>query len=282
MKKRKLVKWNENENNLLREKYPLLGAKKILPFFNRSLRAIKEQVKKLGLKMLEEERKKSNIKYSKETVENAVKNADCFANAIRNLRLIAQAGNYKSIKKLIHYYEIDTSHFLTQSELTKLRIKNSGFKQKQINIENRLTENSTIRNCTLKEKLYKDNIKERKCEECGQDENWRGRTFSLILDHINGINNDNRLENLRILCPNCNATLDTHCSNNRKIKTRQIKIAQPRKKKVPLPTLELLTELVKHKTYVEIGQQFGVSDNAVRKWFKGYGVEPPKKQKMRL
>jgi len=40
--------------------------------------------------------------------------------------------------------------------------------------------------------------------------------MTLILDHINGVNNDNRLENLRIVCPNCNATLDTHCIGVRK------------------------------------------------------------------
>jgi protein-arginine kinase activator protein McsA len=40
--------------------------------------------------------------------------------------------------------------------------------------------------------------------------------MALVLDHINGVWNDNRLENLRILCPNCNATLDTHCGRKNK------------------------------------------------------------------
>lgn len=52
------------------------------------------------------------------------------------------------------------------------------------------------------------------CEKCGQDENWYGEHMSLILDHINGVNDDHRLENLRIVCPNCNATLPTHCGKN--------------------------------------------------------------------
>src|ERR671918_632900 len=43
---------------------------------------------------------------------------------------------------------------------------------------------------------------------------WRGRRMGLILDHINGVRDDNRLENLRIVCPNCAATLDTHCGRN--------------------------------------------------------------------
>ena len=49
----------------------------------------------------------------------------------------------------------------------------------------------------------------RRCELCGQTESWRGRTMALILDHVNGVPTDNRLENLRIVCPNCAATLDT-------------------------------------------------------------------------
>ena len=83
-----------------------------------------------------------------------------------------------------------------------------------------MIENSSYRSTdSLKKRLYKEGIKERVCEKCGQDENWKGEHISLILDHINGVNNDNRIENLRILCPNCNATLETHCKGNKGLKT---------------------------------------------------------------
>ena len=67
----------------------------------------------------------------------------------------------------------------------------------------------------LKKRLFAAGLKKRECEECGQTEEWRGKTLYLILDHINGDHYDNRLENLRILCPNCNACLPTHGSKNR-------------------------------------------------------------------
>jgi hypothetical protein len=78
------------------------------------------------------------------------------------------------------------------------------------------TENSTFSRRTLKQRLYREGLKQRLCELCGQGEDWHGRHMSLILDHINGVADDNRLENLRIVCPNCAATLDTHCGRNTK------------------------------------------------------------------
>ena len=53
------------------------------------------------------------------------------------------------------------------------------------------------------------------CAECGINE-WRGRPLRLHLDHINGISNDNRFENLRLVCPNCHSQTDTYCGRNRK------------------------------------------------------------------
>ena len=62
-------------------------------------------------------------------------------------------------------------------------------------------------------RLIKEGIKDHKCECCGLSE-WMGVPISLEVDHINGINNDHRLENLRILCPNCHAQTDTYRGKN--------------------------------------------------------------------
>lgn len=70
----------------------------------------------------------------------------------------------------------------------------------------------------LRLRLFKDKIKERKCEICGISQ-WNGVQLSLILDHINGINNDHRLENLRIVCPNCDSLLPTFCGRNKRLKS---------------------------------------------------------------
>ena len=67
-----------------------------------------------------------------------------------------------------------------------------------------LTKNSGYSRSRLKERLIENGLKEYKCECCGLTK-WLDKPISLQLHHINGINNDNRLENLQLLCPNCHS-----------------------------------------------------------------------------
>ena len=69
----------------------------------------------------------------------------------------------------------------------------------------------------IKRRLLAEGLKEPRCELCGQGEIWQGKPMSMILDHINGVRDDHRLENLRMVCPNCAATLDTHCGRRNRI-----------------------------------------------------------------
>jgi hypothetical protein len=166
-----------------------------------------------------------------------------------------------------------------------------------------LVENSTDNRGSLKRRLYREGVKTRRCELCGQDEIWRGRRMALILDHMNGIASDNRLENLRIVCPNCAATLDTHCGRNlphrdvevgcercgkrfvrtrkeqrycsRACGTRYARSIGPRPAawKVPHPPYEQLVREVAETSYRAVGRKYGVSDNAIRKWLRAYERE---------
>ena len=78
-----------------------------------------------------------------------------------------------------------------------------------------LVENSTYTNISrLKIRLVNEGKLEYKCQICGINE-WLGQKLSLQLDHINGINNDHRIENLRFLCPNCHSQTETYAGKNK-------------------------------------------------------------------
>lgn len=148
----------------------------------------------------------NNIEQIKKIIENSFNKTD----VLNKLGLKNHGGNYNTLSSFIRDNKIDVNHFMP-NKITKI-IENNGSKL----ISDILIENSTYKSTNnLKRKLYKLGLKERKCELCGQTEEWQGKKMSLILDHINGDRHDNRIENLQIVCPNCNATLETHCRGMR-------------------------------------------------------------------
>jgi hypothetical protein len=163
-------------------------------------------------------------------------------------------------------------------------------------------EGSNYKRTHLKQRLYDEGLKEPFCELCGQDELWHGQRMSLILDHVNGVSDDNRIENLRIVCPNCNAKLETHCGRKNRIErgadicwhclevytprfdgqkycsracgTRRHRgVPRPERRVVERPPYEELMEELRNSSYVAVGRKYGVSDNAVRKWVRAYERE---------
>lgn len=65
----------------------------------------------------------------------------------------------------------------------------------------------------------KDGLLEKRCSICGLTD-WLRKPISLVMDHINGVNNDHRLENLRFLCPNCNSQQDTFAGRNKRLRSQ--------------------------------------------------------------
>jgi len=82
-------------------------------------------------------------------------------------------------------------------------------------LEEILVEHSNYSRYHLKNRLLKEGLLDNKCSICGLEPVWQEQPLVLILDHINGVRDDNRRENLRLLCPNCNSQTDTFAGRNR-------------------------------------------------------------------
>lgn len=217
------------------------------------------------------------------------------AETLRHIGLRPAGGNFATIKKYAHLWEIPLDHFGPRGRGSYPR---GGVQARPL--EEILVIGSTYSRANLKERLYREGIKRRLCEICGQDENWNGHRMSMILDHINGDATDNRLENLRLVCPNCNATLDTHCGRNKHRGRPPIECEQcgerfraksqdqrfcsrgcavlhnaPLRRQADRPPLDKLLGLVDSLGYEAVGRVYGVTGNAIRKWIRGYGLDPP-------
>lgn len=233
-------------------------------------------------------------RYTERDVREAVATSPSLTAALRKLGLRPAGGNHETLHKLIARYRIPTDHF-DRNWTRRAERPAAATPMDQI-----LVRDSTYSRKSLKRRLYDAGLKERRCELCGQDETWRGRAMSLILDHINGEATDNRLQNLRIVCPNCAATLDTHCGRKNRlaadprtclhccaefipkydtqrycsqpcgIHSKGPRTPQPARRKVPRPSHRQLMEDVSRMSFAAIGRKYGVSGNAVRKWIRWY------------
>ena len=96
---------------------------------------------------------------------------------------------------------------------TDTRVKKTADKLR-IPLSEICVENSTYGRGHLKFRLIENGMLRNKCYICNLDPIWNNKKLVMVLDHKNGINNDNRPDNLQLLCPNCNSQTDTFCSKN--------------------------------------------------------------------
>lgn len=221
--------------------------------------------------------------YSKNELIEALNGSKSKTDILRKLNLKNNGGNFNTLTYYFKKYEIDISNLIGRTNHKSVPNKR--------NLNDILVKDSDyLSSSHLKERLYKEGLKQRICELCGQDENWKGKKISLILDHKNGEKYDNRFENLQIVCPNCNATLPTHCRGSRYMKKEKIKkekkqsvkivrIKETRvekitrlksKRLVERPSYNELEKEIKNFGYLKTGRKYGVSDNTIRKWMNFY------------
>jgi len=153
----------------------------------------------------------SKRSWTNEQLIDAAKTSISIREVLKKLILKPTGGNYKQLHSYFKELKIDTSHFLGGAYL---RGKSHDWGVK-IPIEYILIENSLYKDTNkLRKRLIKEGILGAVCGVCQLD-TWLGRPISLELDHINGINTDNRITNLRIICPNCHAQTSNYRGKNK-------------------------------------------------------------------
>lgn len=148
-------------------------------------------------------------KWSHEDFLKAVKSSNSIREILKKINLKPTGGNYKSIYSYASANQIDLSHLLGQG----WRKGSNKPVIKPKNINHYLVKNSYYNSNKLRKRLIKESFFEEKCSSCKKSK-WMNQKIPLELDHINGINTDNRISNLRLLCPNCHALTNTYRGKN--------------------------------------------------------------------
>lgn len=208
------------------------------------------------------------------------------------IQIVSDSKSINEVAAKIGYLSRTKPSILIKRRVEKLELDISHFEENQREkpIEEQLVKNKKYTGTYLKKKLIQKGILEDLCTECGIGPIWDDEPIVLQLDHINGIHTDNRLENLRILCPNCHSQTTTYTGKNKSKKTKEkeapintcpechIEICKTSKKcrkctakehiDTNRPSLDQLLKDVKELGYCGTGRKYGVSDNAIRKWIR--------------
>lgn len=232
-------------------------------------------------------------KVSDEEFKKIIEANVSYSNCLRKLGLEPRGGSSTDIlKRRIQELKCSTKHFNGHA--------NNSIKNKKPLCEILIKNSNYFSINTLKKRLLKEGLIEYKCDCCGLTE-WLDKPISLQLDHINGDNTDHRLENLRLLCPNCHSQTSTYAGKNaiRYVKAKpkayckkcgkELKwitsklcsnCSHEQSRLVKRPDRNTFKQLVRTVPFTTLSMQFGISDVMVSKWCTYFGL-PNKKSKIK-
>jgi len=252
-------------------------------------------------------------KISEHEFKNVIRQAHSYSHALSYFGLQNKGGNSQTLKKRINELGLSTSHFLSRSLAS---VKTRQLSKEQV-IETLLIEDCQASRSTVKRHIIKYSLLQYKCASCFNTGEWMGKSISLQLEHKNGVNNDNRIENLCFLCPNCHSQTGTFAGKNvqknggggrprsdsatfKELSASQLHHSPREKKcqcgrkisksaqacrscsaskksvfKITWPSPDVMAKLLWDKPTSTIAKELGVSDKAVEKFCKKYGLQKP-------
>ncbi|MFJ6082966.1 HNH endonuclease signature motif containing protein [Streptomyces sp. NPDC092369] len=176
-------------------------------------RYIHERMKKLGVDVSHFERE--GAKWTREVLEPVVARSTSVNEVLRQLGLDPVGGHHTNISRRIKAYGLDTSHFTAVARTERQRYNQRRRTAEEILVEDTSTHATRVPSSRLKRAMREREVAER-CALCGIEPVWWGEPLPLEVDHIDGDWRNNRIENLRLLCPNCHSTTDSYRGRGKK------------------------------------------------------------------
>jgi hypothetical protein len=234
----------------------------------------------------------SKRRWSDDQLRHAVAACVTKSDVLRSLGLSVSPGNYANISCHIRRLHLSTLHFVGKAH------------GRSVDPKKRPTSSLLVENAsgtggpTLRRRLIREGLLEERCVMCGLGPVWNDEPLTLQMDHVNGCPTDNRLLNLRILCPNCHSQTKNFAGNalkgrysrpkNRCVdcgnpifrsSTRCAKCDGGRHQKIVWPPADVLAIEVSMTSYRAVAKRLGMSDNAVKKYLLSrLGHAPRKRQ----
>lgn len=165
------------------------------------------------LAKISEPNRVSRYKISDDQYCEAIRKSRSIAGALRLLGVVPEGGNYRVLQRAIKRLDLDTSHFTGQSWSRGATVPN-----RVRPIEDYLSNKYPIQSHRLRLRLISEGILERRCSSCKLD-TWMNQPIPLELDHKDGNHQNNSLDNLRLLCPNCHSLTPTFRGKNKRSAT---------------------------------------------------------------